>query len=374
MVCSLRDPMEVLRELSVEYNKLEENDVRRTNLLSSVGGKLRATQLDALLRQWGTYESMIQQYADGTGSMAVEAEKTAHSWEGSLTRMQNSFDSFVNTLTNKETVIGGISFFDRLIQGAEALVNAVGEIPVALAALNAAMVFTKKDYGITQIWNKDKKKVDLQGSFLGINFTQIKNMKKHFSEAEGAIAKWNNELHTGKANINDFKESVVENNAQLKAYLSTCSAEARASLDGYKSHLKAAGEATDALRLKTVLLNAAISLGIGFALQKIFELADNLIHSAEHCKERVDELMSSYNSAVSTLNDNAKVISGLSDRYEELSKGVSKLGNNISLTEDEFEEYHNITSKIAEMYPSLVDGWDAQGNAIINMTDSVKEL
>ena len=73
--------MEVLKELSVEYNKLSENDIRRTNLLNSVGGKLRSTQLDALLRQWDTYESMLQQYKDGTGSMAQEAEKTAKSWE-----------------------------------------------------------------------------------------------------------------------------------------------------------------------------------------------------------------------------------------------------------------------------------------------------
>lgn len=39
-VLSLRDPMEVLKELSIEYNKLDESDIRRTNLLSSVGGKV----------------------------------------------------------------------------------------------------------------------------------------------------------------------------------------------------------------------------------------------------------------------------------------------------------------------------------------------
>lgn len=90
-VLSLRDPMEVLRDLAIEYNKLEETDIRRTNLLSSVGGKLRSTQLDALLRQWDTYETMLQQYANGTGSMAAEAEKTANSWEGSLNRLSNTW-------------------------------------------------------------------------------------------------------------------------------------------------------------------------------------------------------------------------------------------------------------------------------------------
>ena len=54
--------MQVLKELSIEYNKLSETDLKRTNLLNSVGGKLRSTQLDALLRQWSMYEEMLQQY------------------------------------------------------------------------------------------------------------------------------------------------------------------------------------------------------------------------------------------------------------------------------------------------------------------------
>lgn len=72
-VLQLRDPMQVLKELSVEYNKLSETDLKRTNLLNSVGGKLRSTQLDALLRQWSMYEEMLQQYEAGSGSMAREA-------------------------------------------------------------------------------------------------------------------------------------------------------------------------------------------------------------------------------------------------------------------------------------------------------------
>ncbi|MDE5803616.1 MAG: phage tail tape measure protein [Lachnospiraceae bacterium] len=371
---SLRDPMEVLRELSIAYNKLEETDSRRNNLLSSVGGGADATQLDALLRRWDTYESMIQQYAEGTGSLAADAEKTADSWEGSLNRLQNSFDSFVNTLTNKQAVIEGISFFDRLIQGAETLVDKVGEIPVMLTALHSAMVLKNKDYGITQIWNSDKKKVDLQGNLFGIDFTAIKNMKNHFSEAEGAIARWNKELHNGHTDINDFNESVVQNNAQLKEYLSTCSTDAPASLEGYKSHLQAAGVSTDALRLKTLLLNAAISFGIGFALQKIFELADNIIHSAEHCKERVDNLMSSYQSALDEANSNAQTVEELADKYETLSKGVNNLGESVSLTTDEYAEYNKIVNRIADMFPSLIQGYTSEGNAILSLKGNVEGL
>jgi TP901 family phage tail tape measure protein len=80
-ITSLRNPMEVLKELSVEYSKLDSNDVRRTDLLNSVGGKLRSNALNTLLMNYDMYSQMLEQYAQGTGSMAAEAEKTANSWE-----------------------------------------------------------------------------------------------------------------------------------------------------------------------------------------------------------------------------------------------------------------------------------------------------
>ena len=127
-VLSLRDPMEVLKELSVEYNKLEETDIRRTNLLSSVGGKLRATQLDALLRQWSIYEAMLQQYADGAGSMAVEAEKTANSWEGSMNRLSNTWSATVDNIADSDAIITIINVLNTLLSAVNSLTEAFGTL------------------------------------------------------------------------------------------------------------------------------------------------------------------------------------------------------------------------------------------------------
>lgn len=127
-VLSLRDPMEVLKELSIEYNKLDESDIRRTNLLSSVGGKLRATQLDALLRQWDTYEAMLVQYADGTGSMAIEAEKTAKSWEGSMNRLGNTWKDTIENIANSDAII-------TIIDGLNSLLSVVNNVTDKLGSL-----------------------------------------------------------------------------------------------------------------------------------------------------------------------------------------------------------------------------------------------
>ena len=71
---SLKEPMQILKELSAEYTKLDKDDAKRANLLSAIGGKYRANALNAILENWSTYEKMLQQYADGDGSMAEEAD------------------------------------------------------------------------------------------------------------------------------------------------------------------------------------------------------------------------------------------------------------------------------------------------------------
>lgn len=114
-ILQTRDAMEVLRDLSVEYNQLEENDLRRTDLLNSVGGKLRANALDAILKNFDMYSKMLDEYAQGTGSMAVEAEKTANSWEGSMNRLGNTWKDTVENIANSDAIITIINCLNSLL-------------------------------------------------------------------------------------------------------------------------------------------------------------------------------------------------------------------------------------------------------------------
>ena len=90
--------------------------------------KLRSTQLDALLRNWSTYETMLQQYADGTGSMQREADKTAKSWEGSLNRLKNTWTDTIENIANSDGVISIINGFEKIISGANKLTDTLGTL------------------------------------------------------------------------------------------------------------------------------------------------------------------------------------------------------------------------------------------------------
>ncbi len=317
-IATLRNPIEVLKELAEVYNSLPDSSADKQGLISDLGGKYHANALSALLSRWDMYEKMLSEFSQGTGSALEEAEKTANSWEGRLNSLQNSWDSFINTLTNKEAIMGGISFFDRLIQGAERLTDTIGEIPVVLTTLNTAMTAMKKDYGITQLVNPETKKFDIQGNLMGIDFSAIKEQKKHFEEAGKSIEKWNKELLKGKVDINDFDDALVKNNAQFKAYLQTTSKDAPASLAGYKASLNAAGISTDALRVKTILLNSAISMGIGIAIQAAVQGIAYLIQREEKLRQATEEAIENFESITSEVTSLEEKLSDLNDQINQL--------------------------------------------------------
>ena len=127
-VVGLRDPMEVLGELSSAYNKLGDSSTRKTNLLDSLGGGQTAAQMDALLGQWSTYESMLGQYKSGAGSMARDAEKLADSWEGASNRLYNTLTSTVSNVVNSDAVIA-------VTNGLNGILSVVNKVTESLGSL-----------------------------------------------------------------------------------------------------------------------------------------------------------------------------------------------------------------------------------------------
>ena len=132
--------------------------------------------------------------------------------------------------------------------------------------------------------------------------------------------------------------------------------------------------ATLGLEALSVIGNALISMGISFAISAIIKGIDNLAHSAQKCKERVNDLMNTYDSALNTANDNASTAEKLADKYENLSTGVNNLGENVSLTTAEYADYNDIVNQIADMFPTLVAGYTDEGNAILTLKGNVEGL
>ena len=138
------------------------------------------------------------------------------------------------------------------------------------------------------------------------------------------------------------------------------------------------GEASKAtsIALKGLAMvgNMIAAWAIAEVLQLVVKGLDELANSVDNCKERVDNLMSSYQTALDTANSNASRVEELASDYEKLSKGVNNLGENVSLTSEEYEQYNSLVSEIADMFPTLIQGYNDQGTAILNLKGNVEGL
>lgn len=191
--------------------------------------------------------------------------------------------------------------------------------------------------------------------------------------------------------VQNFAKVLDETNNKIKAFDSTmlnasssCQKYVQEGLAAKKTGqeiaagMKSASISTNIATVATNALSAALtSLAIGaviFGVTQLIKYMDETARHVEITKEKVSALKDEFHSALDTANSNLAAFDKIIDRGKELSKGVDDLGNNISLTTEEFEEYKNIVDQIAEMSPNLVKGYTNEGQAIIDLKDNVDEL
>ena len=82
----------------------------------------------------------------------------------------------------------------------------------------------------------------------------------------------------------------------------------------------------------------------------------------EENKKQWEELRST----VEESNSNIDSLKSVQTEFERLSLGVSKYGENISLTADEYEKYQDIVEQVVDLNPEVVQGYTNEGKAIVD--------
>lgn len=127
-IARLRDPMEVLKELSKVYNSLPKDSAERAGIISDIGGKYRANVLSSILSNFDKYEKMLGDYENSAGSAMNEAMKSANNWEGSLNRLSNTFTDIIGNIANSDVIITYINSLNGLLEVINKLTSALGTL------------------------------------------------------------------------------------------------------------------------------------------------------------------------------------------------------------------------------------------------------
>lgn len=156
---------------------------------------------------------------------------------------------------------------------------------------------------------------------------------------------------------------------------------------------KSAGTSTSLFgKLKTAFTGLATKLGMSAAalggwiaaavgIYAVIKIINHFATASERAAEELAKLEEEYDELQDKISNTASEFKNLRTsaesvipRFAELAKGVNALGKNVSLTDEEYNEFLSLNNQIAEMFPELNLGMDSNGNAMLSLSYTADTL
>lgn len=197
-----------------------------------------------------------------------------------------------------------------------------------------------------------------------------------------------NSINNGDSDLSNFirQSNIADEN--LISFIQTWD-RAGDQVEAYRKHLEEAGQTTsrfsgitqDAKNLIKSFGASLLSVGVDWMIGQAIELGikgidrfvvnrQNYIkQDATEAQERVDKLQEEQANRNELYQDK-----DLLKEYQSLAGRVDTSGNNISLTNAEFERYKELSNQIASTFPTLISGYSATGDAILKCKNNAAEF
>lgn len=171
---SVINPMKAIAGLSKSMKDGLLTEQQLMEMVSDIGGKLRTSQLLALIQNWDMYESMLTDFAGAAGSADKEVENALDSWTRKTEILKNKWTEFVSHLVETDTIKGAL---DGVIGLVELLDSDVGHFVITVAALTTGVTVLGK--GLT--WLKGTELIKNGKALVGI-FADMEKGAGSFSD------------------------------------------------------------------------------------------------------------------------------------------------------------------------------------------------
>ncbi len=134
---SVINPMKAIAGLSKSMKDGLLTEQQLMEMVSDIGGKLRTSQLLALIQNWDMYESMLTDFAGAAGSADKEVENALDSWTRKTEILNNKWTQFISHLVETDTIKGAL---DGVIGLVELLDSTGGHLVITVGLLTGAVL------------------------------------------------------------------------------------------------------------------------------------------------------------------------------------------------------------------------------------------
>lgn len=178
-------------------------------------------------------------------------------------------------------------------------------------------------------------------------------------------------LKEGQTYLQAYQENVTSLSARLKSFATS----AKAFFKNLGGNLLAG----TINALGGMLISSVVSL-IGVGVSKLYKQISG--KAAEETKQEIQQLgetaRSEFDSIQQNLSSTISTVDEVKQHYAELAQGVGDLGkatqNQGTLTTDDYKDFLDISNQLSDLFPTLTQGYDDNGNAIINLNGDVNTI
>ncbi len=333
-------------------------------MVSDIGGKLRASQLTALVQNWDMYESMLADYASAYGSAEKEIENATDSWERKTKQLQNTWTEFIQKSINTSSIKG-------LLDLARTILTVTGNLGNAVSIISG-LIITFKSSSIVSFFEKlgtsTKTTVDNLKSFGTLIRSALSKEEKRLS----LITKTNtyqriyNQLLNQEAIIQGKKTDEIDENT--RAQIANTAAK------------KAAAAAIVSWIGLAVTAVSAISTAVSAIEAKAAQTRQQIIENSKATAEQVEnltELIQQYETLSKERKDGGAwdntQISQAKSLQEQITSLVGDQAKQLDLVNGNYDEQ---TKKLKEILTlqaetGVMDASDAEKAALKNAKKAI---
>lgn len=289
----IRPVSDILDDLNVKWSSLDKNT--QQYLSTQIAGVRQISRFQALMENYNRSLEINNELMDASGTLNEQYSKYLNSAEAAAQNAKVAFEQMWMNAMNSDA----IKTFYNITASITNTIDKIGLLKTAVFTLSTVMLLGSKSF---QSW----------------------------ASSMGAVK------------ITAFTSGLYESINAIKV--------GNASFIGM-------GVVTDALRIKTLALQAAWTFGLSIAITSIVSGLTKLIGSVQEAKRAKEELLQSTVNNIQSYESEIKQLENLKNKHENLIRQKEQ-GRNVD------EELLAVQREIASLSPELVTGLDSEGKAI----------
>jgi len=344
-----------------------------------------ANTTSALIQNWSTVEDVIESTKNATGSADAENAKYLDSIQGKLAQFQAQFQSASTSVLDSGFVKGTIDAGSGILGFFNTLIDKLGVLPGLIAPVASLLLSMNGKSIIGGKGESGENTLDGSGLFSWLKNYNTKNhdywkeqndILKSYAQMKQKLrgADFEKALSGATIQSREFAKSLdtvgneydvvtgqIDNFTAKQEKIGTLGAKITSTFKGIGS------------AIASMAVSMAAVMAIQIAITGIATVIDKAIMSAKEASEVTGTVLSNYSKATSEIDNNLSSVDNMRERFEELSKGVTDSGKNVSLSTEQYQEYQDMVSQLVSINPALIQGYNDEQQAIINKNEAIQQ-